>query len=219
MQIDAAMWSSITPRHEDDALLQQPRGQVVAALAPVRLLDDDGPERVGDGRDMGLTCLPLTQRCAALKPKDRVESPRVQARSFFATSILLAMTVIVSMAVVMPVIVMVMVMIMAVIVVMMVVVMAVIMIVVVRDHGGDVSCPWACAGSSAVLVASIGLQQLLHRHLLLGRLGLLEDVVDHLVLEDRRPQLDQRRRVLLVVLVDEALLARIAPRLLDQRRA
>src|SRR5262245_21705792 len=65
-------------------------------------------------------------------------------------------------------------------------------------------------------VALYRLQKLLHAHLLLGGLGLLDDVIDHLVLEDRRPQLDQGCRILLVVLVDEALLARIAARLIDQ---
>ncbi len=61
-----------------------------------------------------------------------------------------------------------------------------------------------------------GLHQLLDGDLLLRRLGLLEDVVDHLFLEDRRAQVRERSRVLLVVLVDELFLAGITPRLLDQ---
>src|SRR6476646_14451 len=51
------------------------------------------------------------------------------------------------------------------------------------------------------------LQQLLHGDLLLGRLGLLDDVVDHLVLEDRPRELHHGAGVLLVELVDHALLA------------
>jgi hypothetical protein len=57
-----------------------------------------------------------------------------------------------------------------------------------RDRGGVV-----VAQCSSASVARIGLQQLLGRHLLVARLGLAEDVIDHLLLEDRRAQLDQRR--------------------------
>ena len=46
MQIEDAMWSSTAPGHENDALLQQPRRQVIAALAPVRLLDDHRDQNV-----------------------------------------------------------------------------------------------------------------------------------------------------------------------------
>src|SRR5262245_50651239 len=69
------------------------------------------------------------------------------------------------------------------------------------------------------ILTRIGLQQLLGRHLPVDRLGLADDVIDHLLLEDRRSELDQRRRILLVILVDELLLAGIAARLLDQRPA
>jgi len=37
--------------HEDDALFQKPRRQIVAALAPRRLLDDHRPEAVLQGVD------------------------------------------------------------------------------------------------------------------------------------------------------------------------
>src|SRR5262245_40290433 len=58
------------------------------------------------------------------------------------------------------------------------------------------------------------LHQLLHRDLLLRRVGLLDDMADHLVLEDRAPELlHDGRRVLLEELVDCPLLAREAARL------
>src|SRR6266436_4950302 len=62
----------------------------------------------------------------------------------------------------------------------------------------------------------VGPQQLLDAHLLVDGLGQTEDVLDDLVLEDGRAQLDQGGRVLLVIFVDHLLLARIAPRLLDK---
>ena len=99
-------------------------------------------------------------------------------------AVVVAMVVIVVMVVTM-VVIMVVVMVMVVIVVMIVVMV----VVHGRGRGRDVRLGIAPRRASAaprrVTFFSVGL-------------GLLEDVVDHLVLEDRRPQLDQRRRVLLV---------------------
>jgi hypothetical protein len=118
------------------------------------------------------------------------------------------MTVVVTMAVVMPVV-----MIMMMIVVMIMAVVVVIMVMVVIIVVGVVVMMGV---RQRILVALDRLQQVLCGDFLLGGLGLLQDMVDDLVLEDGRPQLHQGRRVLLVILVDEALLAGVAPRLLDQ---
>src|SRR6476620_3229480 len=92
--------------------------------------------------------------------------------------------------------------------VVMIVIMPVVMVVAVMMMMG-------MTAGQLILVTS-RLQQLLGRHLLHGGVGLLGDIVDHLVFEDRRPELDQRGRVLLVVFIDNALLARLAARPLDQ---
>src|SRR5436190_15569010 len=140
-----------------------------------------------------------------------VATHRLQARSFLRRPVILVVMVLVIVAVVVSMVVsmiMVVAVIMGVIVSvrMIVPVIMVIMVVVVT----------VVQVRFGVLV---GLHQLLDAHLLVGRLGLLENVVDHLVLEDRRAQFDQGRRVLLVELVDHLLLPRIAARLLDQRPA
>ena len=107
---------------------------------------------------------------------------------------------------------MVMVMVMVVVVVMiMIVVMVVIMIVVVM-----IVAVMVVVMAVRLVLAPPAFSSSSTDTFLVGGLGLLGDEVDHLVLEERRPQLDQRGRVLLVVLVDEPLLARIAARLLDQ---
>ncbi len=49
MQTEARHVVLDRPRHEDNALLQEARGKVVAALAAVRLLDHHRPERVRYG--------------------------------------------------------------------------------------------------------------------------------------------------------------------------
>src|SRR5438270_395187 len=132
-----------------------------------------------------------------------VATHRLQARSFLRRPVIMVVMVPVVVAVVVSMI-MVVAVIMGVIVSvrMIVPVIMVIMVVVVT----------VVQVRFGVLV---GLHQLLDAHLLVGRLGLLENVIDHLVLEDRRAQLDQGRRVLLVELVDHLLLPRIAARLLD----
>ena len=60
-------------------------------------------------------------------------------------------------------------------------------------------------------------QQLLLRHRLVGHVGELEDVVDHLLLEDRRAQRLQRVGILPVIVEDLLLLAAVAPRLVVER--
>src|SRR5262245_41622718 len=110
---------------------------------------------------------------------------------------LLAMIVIV---VIMIVVVMRMVVIVMVIMVMMVVVMVVTMIVVVMM----IMIVMSMIMLILVLHQSL---QLLARYRLVRNLGLGHDVIDHLLLEDRPAQLDQRIRILAIVVKDPAFLA------------
>src|SRR5882762_6123218 len=110
------------------------------------------------------------------------------------------------MTVIAMVVIVVMIVIVAMIVVMIVVFMAVMVMTVIVVMVVVVIVPVMVSGEPQVAVPLHRLQQLFHRHLLLRRLGLLDNVVDHFVLENRRPQLGQRRRALLIVLVDELLL-------------
>jgi len=69
-----------------------------------------------------------------------------------------------------------------------------------------------------VVLVRIGVK-LFRCHRLLGHLGELENVIDHLVLEDRRPELGEKLGVVAVIVVDFALLARELPHALEQRAA
>src|SRR4026208_1203839 len=69
-----------------------------------------------------------------------------------------------------------------------------------------------------VVLVRIGVK-LFRCHRLLGHLGELENVIDHLVLEDRRPELGEKLGVVAVIVVDFALLAREPPHALEQRAA
>ena len=66
-----------------------------------------------------------------------------------------------------------------------------------------------------VVLVRIGVE-LFWGHGLFRHLGKLEDIVDHLVLEDRRPKLGEKLRVVSVIVVDLALLARELPHALKQ---
>src|SRR5258708_25857556 len=63
------------------------------------------------------------------------------------------------------------------------------------------------------------LEQLARRHGAVGHLGDLQDVVDHLVLEDRRAQVVARAGLLAVIIHHFALMAGIATHLLAARPA
>src|SRR5262249_18704304 len=126
-----------------------------------------------------------------------------------------AMAVVVVVMAVMMVVIVMMVIVSVVIMVVMVMVMIMVVMVVIMIMAVMVMMTTA----RQVVLALGGLEQVLHRHLLFGGLVLIGHVVHHLVLEQRRAQLDQRRRVLFVIFVDVALLARIAARLLDQGTA
>src|SRR5690606_4214700 len=78
---------------------------------------------------------------------------------------------------------------------------------------------FALGVSAASVLVRFGLEEFFPVDLLLLELGLAEDVVDDLLLEDGRAQLGDGTRVLLVELVNEALLAGILTGLLDQRAA
>src|SRR5262249_55403781 len=95
-----------------------------------------------------------------------------------------------------------------------IVVMAMIMIVIVAMVMARVM-----AKGQKRLIFLVRLEQLLHRYLPVDGLGVREDVLDHLVLEDWSAQLEQCRGVLLIILIDQLLLAWITPRLLDKRAA
>ena len=69
-----------------------------------------------------------------------------------------------------------------------------------------------------VIGVGIGVK-LFGRHLGVRHLGELEDVIDGLVLEDRRPELGEELRVAAIIIVDLALLARELPDALEQRAA
>jgi hypothetical protein len=79
-----------------------------------------------------------------------------------------------------------MVMVVIVIMVMAMVIMAVIMPVVIVPVVIVVVIVMV-VGEPYVAIALLRLQQLFHGYLLLRGLGLLDNVVDHLILEDRRP--------------------------------
>src|SRR5512143_2938538 len=96
------------------------------------------------------------------------------------------------------------------VVVVMVVVAAAIMIVVMAVV--------IMAVVMVMVLVGVGVK-LLHAHRLLGDLGELEDVVDHLVLEDRRAELCEELGVVAVLVVDLALLARKLPDALKQSAA
>ena len=61
--ISEAIWSSTPPGDEDDPLAQQPRIDVEAALAAVRLLDDDRNEAADDVLMVGVPCGSLSLVC------------------------------------------------------------------------------------------------------------------------------------------------------------
>ena len=69
-----------------------------------------------------------------------------------------------------------------------------------------------------VVLVRIGVK-LFRCHRLLGHLGELENVIDHLVLEDRRPELGEKLGVVAVIVVDFALLAWELPHALKQGAA
>jgi hypothetical protein len=69
-----------------------------------------------------------------------------------------------------------------------------------------------------VVVIGIGVE-LFGSHSLFCHLGKLEDIVDHLVLEDRRSKFGKKLRVVSVIVVDLAFLARELPHTLEQRSA
>ena len=67
-----------------------------------------------------------------------------------------------------------------------------------------------------IIAIRIGVE-LLGAHLLVGDLGEFGDVVDHLVLVDRRPELGEHARIIAIEIVDLALLARELADALHQR--
>src|SRR5215469_6163003 len=69
-----------------------------------------------------------------------------------------------------------------------------------------------------VVVIGIGVE-LFGSHGLFRHLGKLEDIVDHLVLEDRRSEFGEKLRVVSVIVVDLALLAWELSHALEQRSA
>ena len=69
-----------------------------------------------------------------------------------------------------------------------------------------------------MILVRVGVE-LFRGHRLVGDFGELDDVVDHLVLEDRRAELGQELRVAAVVIVDLALLPGKLSHTLEQRAA
>src|SRR5215472_2402972 len=69
-----------------------------------------------------------------------------------------------------------------------------------------------------VVIIGIGVE-LFGTHGLFRHLGKLEDIVDHLVLEDRRSEFGEKLRVVSVIVVDLALLAWELSHALEQRSA